>query len=321
MVEQTIHSLISPIDTAPRTVVSLVPSITESLFDMNIGNRLIARTDYCIYPQEKVASVPTIGGTKNPDIARIIAMNPELVFANAEENRKEDVEALRLAGIPVWVSMPTTVADVFTLLWNIMYLFDETSMVARIRLIEQIYDRLFNMLNARDDDFPTVFVPIWYEPLMTANQHTYLHDILFVCGGMNVFADRERQFPLKADLGQATLVDHGDTSKIVSSEKTVSKREGHLIKKEKASADLAEGRDTRYPRITLEEVESKQPDVILLPNEPFQFTQDHIAIFKQLDVPAAKYDRIHLVDGSWLTWHGTRLAYALNDLPALLRVD
>lgn len=289
---QTNHSLISPIEDTPRTVVSLVPSITESLFDMNIGNRLIGRTDYCIYPQGKVESVPTIGGTKNPDIDRIIAMNPELVFANAEENRKEDVEALRSAGIPVWVSMPTKVADVFTLLWNIMYLFDETSMVARIRLIEQIYDRLFNMLNARDEELPKVFVPIWYDPLMTANQHTYMHDLLFVCGGMNVFAERERQFPLKADLGQG-----------------------------ESSDKLAEGRDTRYPRITLEEVEARQPDVILLPNEPFQFTEDHIPIFKQLDVPAARNNRIHLVDGSWLTWHGTRIAYALNDLPALLRVN
>lgn len=290
--EQANHSLISPIEDTPRTVVSLVPSITESLFDMNIGNRLIGRTDYCIYPQGKVESVPTIGGTKNPDIDRIIAMNPELVFANAEENRKEDVEALRSAGIPVWVSMPTKVADVFTLLWNIMYLFDETSMVARIRLIEQIYDRLFNMLNARDEELPKVFVPIWYDPLMTANQHTYMHDLLFVCGGMNVFAERERQFPLKADLGQG-----------------------------ESSDKLAEGRDTRYPRITLEEVEARQPDVILLPNEPFQFTEDHIPIFKQLDVPAARNNRIHLVDGSWLTWHGTRIAYALNDLPALLRVN
>lgn len=290
--EQIIHSLISPIEDAPSTVVSLVPSITESLFDMNIGDRLIGRTEYCIYPEGKVESVPTVGGTKNPDIEHIIAMQPELIFANAEENRKEDVEALRAAGIPVWVSMPTKVADVFTLLWNIMYLFDETSMVARIRLIEQIYDRLFNMLNARDEELPKVFVPIWYEPLMTANQQTYLHDLLFVCGGMNVFAERERQFPLKADLGQ-----------------------------QEPSPELAEGRDTRYPRITLAEVEAKQPDVILLPSEPFQFTEEHISIFKELDVPASRNDRIHLVDGSWLTWHGTRVAYALNDLPALLRVN
>ena len=289
---QAVHSLIAPIENAPDTVVSLVPGITESLFDLNLGNRVIGRTEYCILPEGKVDAVPSLGGTKNPDIDRIIEMSPGLVFANAEENRKEDVEALREAGIPVWVSMPTKVADVFTLLWNIMYLFDETSMVARVRLIEQIYDRLTGMLEARNDDLPKVFVPIWYDPLMTANQETYLHDVLLICGGMNIFAERERLFPLKADLGEAT-----------------------------PDPALAEGRDTRYPRISLEEVESAQPDVILLPDEPFIFTEAHIPIFKQLDVPAAKNNRIHLVDGKWLTWHGTRLAFALNELPALLRVD
>jgi len=292
MTDNSVHSLTAPIEDAPDTVVSLVPSITESLFDLNLGNRVIGRTEYCVLPEGKVDAVPVLGGTKNPDVEHIIQMRPGLVFANAEENRKEDVEALREAGIPVWVSMPIKVADVFTLLWNIMNLFDETSMVARIRLIEQVYDRLTGMLEARDDDLPKVFVPIWHEPLMTANQETYLHDVLLICGGMNVFAERERQFPLKADLGEMA-----------------------------SDPALAQGRDTRYPRISLEEVESAQPDVILLPDEPFKFAEEHIPIFKQLDVPAAKNNRIHLVDGKWLTWHGTRLAYALNDLPALLRVD
>ncbi len=287
---QRVHSLISPIEDAPKTVVSLVPSITESLFDLNLGDRLVGRTDYCVYPVGAVDAVPTIGGTKNPDIERIIALRPELVFANAEENRKADVDALRAAGIPVWVSMPIKVADVFTLLWNIMYLFDETSMVARVRLIEQVYDRLTGMLNDGDRNLPSVFVPIWYDPLMTVNQETYLHDLLFVCGGKNIFAERQRQFPLAADLGTQA-----------------------------ADPNLATERDTRYPRITLDEVIAKQPDIILLPSEPFSFTSEHIAIFADLDVPAAKNNRIHLFDGSWLTWHGTRLAYALNDLPALLR--
>jgi ABC-type Fe3+-hydroxamate transport system substrate-binding protein len=289
------YSLESPVEEAPATVLSLVPSITESLFDLNLGNRLIGRTDYCIYPADKVAYLPSIGGTKNPDIARIIQMRPELVFANYEENRKEDVEALRAAGIPVWVSFPKTLQEMFNLLWNIMYLFDESLMVPRIRLIEQIYDRLLNMSEANEDNLPSVFAPIWLDPLMTFNKDTYIHDLLFVCGAKNVFAERERQFPLEADLG----------------------------KSEPLAADdpRLQNRDTRYPRITLEEVEVAKPDIILLPSEPYAFNERHIPIFKALDIPAAKHNRIHLVDGSWLTWHGTRAAYALNGLPALLRLD
>src|SRR5689334_14238890 len=85
----------APVGHAPRRVVSLVPSVTESLFELGVGDRLIAITDYCVYPAQEVARLPRIGGTKNPDVARIIAMQPDLVIVNQEENRKEDAEALK----------------------------------------------------------------------------------------------------------------------------------------------------------------------------------------------------------------------------------
>ncbi len=284
-----------PVSSPPGTVVSLVPSVTESLFDLNIGSRLIAVTDYCVRPAEKTARLPKICGTKNPVVPRIITMHPELVIANQEENRKEDVEALQEAGIPVWVTFPKTVRDAMNLLWNIMYLFEETSMVPRVRLIEQTLDWVEGVSRAKEDKVCKIFAPIWNDPLMTFNADTYAHDLLRVCGGTNVFAERERQYPLGADLGQCEAY-AADDPRIA-------------------------GRDTRYPRVTLEEVEAAQPDVILLPDEPFEFKEEHIAQFSKLDCPAAHSGRIHLIDGSLLTWHGTRLAYALNELPALMCPD
>ncbi len=283
----------APIDHPPSTVISLVPSMTESLFDLNLGERLIAITDYCIYPSEGVMGLPRIGGTKNPDIERIIALKPELVIANQEENRRQDIEALQAADIPVWVTFPKTVQDVLNLLWSIMYLFDETSMVPRVRLIEQQYDWIMGVSSANEDHVPKVFVPIWLDPLMTFNSDTYMHDLLTVCGGKNVFADRERRFPLAADLGEAAPYPDDDPR--------------------------VQGRDRRYPRLSWEELEAAQPDVILLPTEPYQFTEEHIALFSKLDVPAAHSQRIHVVDGTLLTWHGTRLAYALDRIPPLLQ--
>lgn len=287
-----------PVDSPPRTVVSLVPSMTESMFDLNLGDRLVAITDYCVHPAAKVALLPRIGGTKNPDLARIIALKPDLVFMNQEENRKADADALEAAGIPVWVTFPQNVQDVFNLLWNIMYLFDEASMVPRVRLIEYTYDWLSGISREREDHLTKVFAPIWFDPLMTFNADTYAHDLLRVCGAVNIFADRERAYPLAADLGQAEPYPVDD-------------------------ARVA-GRDTRYPRITLDEVVAAQPEVILLPSEPFNFTEAHLPIFNALDVPAARPDaegntRIHLIDGSLLTWHGTRIAYAFDALPSLLQ--
>jgi ABC-type Fe3+-hydroxamate transport system substrate-binding protein len=281
-----------PVSTPPRTVVSLVPSVTESLFDLNLGSRLIAITDYCVYPTDKVARLPRIGGTKNPNVEQIIALKPDLVIANREENRKQDVEALQAAGIPVWVTFPKKVADVFTLLWNIMYVFDETAMVPRIRLLEYTYDWVNGISRDNEEHLPRVFVPIWLDPLMTLNADTYIHDLLWVCGGVNVFAERERLYPLAADLGSAAAYLPHDPRMT--------------------------GRDTRYPRITFDDVVAAQPEVILLPSEPFAFTEAHLPLFTALDVPAAKHKRIHLVDGSLLSWHGTRIAYAFDTLPALL---
>jgi ABC-type Fe3+-hydroxamate transport system substrate-binding protein len=281
-----------PVTAPPKRVVSLVPSVTESLFDLNLGSRLVGVTDYCIYPAAGVAKLPKIGGTKNPDVERIIALHPDLVIANQEENRKEDVETLQAEGIPVWVTFPKTVREAMNLLWNLMYVFDETSMVPRVRVIEQTLDWLEGIARTREDHPCKVFVPIWLEPLMTFNAETYAHDLLRVCGGWNVFAERERYYPLKADLGQVAPYPPDDPR--------------------------VQERDTRYPRITIEEVVAAQPDVILLPSEPFKFTEDHLSIFAGLDVPAARNRQIHLIDGSLLTWHGTRAAYAMNELPALM---
>jgi ABC-type Fe3+-hydroxamate transport system substrate-binding protein len=127
---------------------------------------------------------------------------------------------------------------------------------------------------------------------MTFNQDTYIHDLLSVCGGENIFAERGRRFPLEADLGQAQPYPDDDPR--------------------------VQGRDRRYPRITLDEVVQMQPDVILLPGEPYAFAEEHVETFAKLDIPAARDKRIHLVDGPWLTWPGTRVAYALDNLPALL---
>ena len=80
------------------------------------------------------------------------------------------------------------------------------------------------------------------------------------------------------------------------------------------------GGAARYPTVTLEEVEAARPEVILLPDEPYPFSAEDLEEFYSLDVPAAREDRIHLVDGKLLTWYGPRMASSLVQLSALLRV-
>src|SRR6476661_2904338 len=96
---------------SPRRVVSLVPSLTEAIAATDIG-LLAGVTDWCTHPAE--LDVARVGGTKWPDLDRVRNLAPDLVVANAEENRDEDVAALRSAGIPVWVTAPATVDQALT---------------------------------------------------------------------------------------------------------------------------------------------------------------------------------------------------------------
>jgi len=281
----------APVAHPPMRVVSLVPSMTETLFDLGVGDRLVGVTDYCVHPAAGVASIPKVGGTKNPDVARIIALKPNLVIVNQEENRKEDADALTAAGIPVWVTFPHTLREAFNLIWTLMHIFDHPAMVERIRAAEWMLDWLERLAENRQAPCK-VFAPIWFDPLMTFNADTFAHDLIRVSGGTNVFAERERQFPLAADLGRAEPLPDDDTR--------------------------VEGRDRRYPRVTMDEVQAAQPDVILLPSEPFPFSAAHVALFAALDVPAARANQIYLIDGSLLTWHGTRMALAMSEIPRLL---
>lgn len=284
---------------APSRVISLVPSVTESLFDLGVGDRLVGITDYCIHPADKVADLLKIGGTKNPDVQKIKAALPDLIIANQEENRKDDVEALQAEGFKVWVTFPRTMREAIDLLWATIRVFRVPMMGQRLSVLETTYE--WTSLAAENMTPVSVFCPIWREPRadegpvrwwMTLNRETYMHDVLRVCGGANVFADRDRRYPLAADLGGTQPL------------------------------ALHPERDTRYPRVTPDEVAERAPEVILLPSEPYPFAEADLAAFEAFpEIPAVRNNRVHLVDGSLLTWPGTRLAHALADLPTLLQAS
>lgn len=284
------YKMPKPVDYVPQRVVSLVPSFTESLFALQLGKQVVGVTDYCVRPADGVANLSKVGGTKNPDIERISSLHPDLVIMNEEENRLEDAIALEQAGIPIWKTAPNTIAEAINLLWETMEIFEGTDMVPMVRLIEQKWDvtRL-----AMENERPIrTFIPVWRDPWMTGNQYTYMHDVMANFGMINVFAERNRQFPLAADVGDAEALSKDDPR--------------------------VQDRDTRYPRVSLEEIEAAQPELILLPDEPYVFSETDASAFDELDIPAVHLDNIYLTDGSLLLWHGTRFTYALSHFPPVL---
>ena len=93
----------------PHRIISLVPSWTETLFAMGLGNEVVGVTKFCVEPADGIPAVEKIGGTKNPDLRAIAKLEPDFVIANAEENRREDVEKIREQGVPVFTTYPKTI--------------------------------------------------------------------------------------------------------------------------------------------------------------------------------------------------------------------
>jgi hypothetical protein len=259
---------------APRRIVSLVPSDTYSVIALGAGDRLVGRTTYC----EHGDGVPTVGGTKDADPAKILALEPDLVIANQEENARKPLEAL--AGkVPVLVSLPRTVEQGIAHLARLARIL-ETGPKGN-ELVARGYQ-----LAAPRAELARVFVPIWMDPLMTLNADTFGSDVLARAGLTNAFSDRLRLYPLAADLGKGEAIE-------------------------------ATGRDVRYPRLTIDELRARDRaskiDAIVLPDEPYAFSPADAAAL-QAALPDARAIR---TAGKDLFWYGAWTIDAMPRVIAL----
>jgi ABC-type Fe3+-hydroxamate transport system substrate-binding protein len=264
---------------APKRVVSLVPSDTLTVAALGCAGALVGRTDYCVLPEDVVATVPTVGGTKNPRLDAILALEPDLVLANQEENTKGDLEQLAQKGIRVYVAFPKRVADGIAHMAKLAQVFHVESDPEVRRLCKQAYEAI-REAEAAQSSRPAVrtFCPIWMSPLMTIHGQTFISDMLAMAGADNVFKGRERRYPLAADLGNAAPLD----------------------------PDRVGARDVRYPRVSMEEVNARAPELILLPDEPHPFTEEDAEVFRREPTPAAARKAVVRVDGKDLCWYGAR---------------
>jgi ABC-type Fe3+-hydroxamate transport system substrate-binding protein len=179
----------------PERIVSLVPSWTETLFAFGRERALAGVTRYCIAPPE-TASIAKIGGTKNPDVKAIAEIAPDLVIANAEENRREDIERLRALGIPVFTTYPRKISaavESILKLGAVLGCEAEASAMARdiVREVSAIETSVGVWAKLRF----RVFCLIWKNPWMSFNADTYAHDVLRMLGFSNIFASAGERYP------------------------------------------------------------------------------------------------------------------------------
>lgn len=179
----------------PQRIVSLICSITETLFALGLGNRIAGRTNYCIKPMPQVKSVKKIGGPKNPDIGAILALNPDSVIANIEENEKEDINRLENEGIPVFVTYPRTVKDSLTLIRTLgLITGSEQTAESFYKKAENVVQRTLKQADSITHR-PTVIYLVWRKPYMSINKDTYIHNVITLCGGINIYAGRPDRYP------------------------------------------------------------------------------------------------------------------------------
>jgi ABC-type Fe3+-hydroxamate transport system substrate-binding protein len=169
-----------------RRVVSIVPSLTEAVA-VSAPNLLVGATDWCTHPPD--LSVKRVRGTKNPDVARIVALAPDLVLANAEENRLPDLDALRAAGVAVYVTDIRTLDGAFASL---------ARMLAACGVERPAWLTEAKTAWAAVPE-PAVrrraVVPIWRRPWMAVGRDTFTGALLARLGVDNVLADDPERYP------------------------------------------------------------------------------------------------------------------------------
>jgi len=179
-----------PLPSLVRRVVSLVPSLTESVAASADG-LLVGATDWCKHPAG--LDVVRVRGTKNPDVAGVLALRPDLVLANVEENREADVVALRAAGVPVWVSDVRDVESALTSLGRMLAACG-LDRPAWLDAAAAAWDGVEPLAPRR-----RALVPIWRRPWMALGRDTFAGDVLRRLGVDNVLAGNAERYP-KVDL-------------------------------------------------------------------------------------------------------------------------
>jgi ABC-type Fe3+-hydroxamate transport system substrate-binding protein len=167
--------------TGPKRIVSLVPSTTETVFALGAGDRVLGVTRFCVHPKDARERARVVGGTKNPRIELILSLSPDLVLANQEENRKEDVEKLR-EQVPVRVffpqDVPQAVADIRSL-GSLLGLPENASAIAadvegELKALRSLDRRPIRYLYF-----------IWRRPYRVAGPATFIDSLLAEAGFVN----------------------------------------------------------------------------------------------------------------------------------------
>jgi len=253
----------------PVRIVSLAPSLTEILYYLGLGDRIVGVTTFSNYPPEAKGK-PGIGSYMNLNVESIISLSPDLAIGTKDGNSREDVELLKEAGIPVYIVNPRNVREVIDTIEEIGDICGVREkaremaggLTARLETVESL---------AASSERPLVFLQINLRPIMTVNRNTFHNDIIRLAGGINMTADEA----------------------------------------------------VTYPRISIEEVIRKRPDIIIISSmeRGGEFEEARKEWMTWTSIPAVKNNRVYLFDSDLLDRPSQRLIDGLEAMARLIHPE
>lgn len=175
----------------PERIISLVPSMTELLFDLGLENQIAGITKFCIHPERLVQLVPKIGGTENIDLKKIDEINPDLIICSKEENKEKEINLL-MDSYPVFVGDVRNFNDAINLIYETGIMTGKE--IEAQKIINKI-NNAFATISEIKEPIPVVYL-IWKNPYMTINCETFINDMLSIAGFYNVFNNKSERYPI-----------------------------------------------------------------------------------------------------------------------------
>jgi ABC-type Fe3+-hydroxamate transport system substrate-binding protein len=236
--------------------------VTQTLLHLGLDKSIVGVTDYCPLP-DGMNCIDRVGGVKDPDVDKVISLEPDIVFADVEENTKDDADRLSLRET-LFVTSISDTGDVKRFLRNIGRMFN------RERASEEVIngiERVECIIDKSKQSFSFAYL-VWKEPYIVCSDETYISSLIEMIGGKNIFQNKS---------------------------------------------------NLNYYQVTINDIKTNQPDVIFLPNEPYDFTDREVEIlFHQLGETIPR-DRIINVDGYIINWWGIKTPEAILYLSNIVK--
>ena len=253
----------------PKRIIPLAPSLTEILYSLGLGERVVGVTRFSSYPPEAAAK-PKVGSYINLNVEEILSLRPDLIIGTKDGNEPGVVDMLEQAGIAVFIVNPRNVQETIGTIGTIGRVCGIPERAGQ--LTQRLEERLDNVVKKTAlKKKPLVFLQINLKPIMTVNRDTFHHDLIRLSGGRNMTAD-------------ATIT---------------------------------------YPRISIEEVIQRRPDVILISSmeRGGRYEKARQEWMKWTSIPAVRNGRVHLIDSDLIDRPSPRIIDGLEAMARLVHPD